>query len=95
MKKLLFVFVVLSLLLAACGGAKPAASNTPVEITYMMWGSPEELAVWQTIVTEFEAQNPNIKVKVDVSDWDGYWEKLKVLFASNTPPDVFAMDAPL
>jgi multiple sugar transport system substrate-binding protein len=74
---------------------QPAASGEPVEITYMMWGSPEELAVWQKIVDEFQAANPNIKVKADVSDWDSYWNKLKTLYAGGTPPDVFAMDGPL
>src|SRR5689334_22978627 len=61
----------------------------------MMWGSPEELAVWQTIVDEFQAQNPGITVNVDVSDWESYWDKLRTLYAGGTPPDVFAMDAPL
>lgn len=75
--------------------AAPAASGDAVEITYMMWGSPEELAVWQQIVDDFEAANPNITVKVDVSDWDSYWNKLKTLYAGGTPPDVFAMDGPL
>lgn len=72
-----------------------AASGTPTEITYMMWGSPEELAVWQQIVDNFQQANPNIKVKVDVSDWESYWNKLKTLYAGGTPPDVFAMDGPL
>lgn len=61
----------------------------------MMWGSPEELAVWNAIVEDFQAANPNIRVKVDVSDWDSYWDKVKTLYAGGTPPDVFAMDAPL
>ena len=61
----------------------------------MMWGDPEELKVWQQIVDDFQAKNPNITVKVDVSDWDSYWTKLKTLYAGGTPPDVFAMDAPL
>jgi multiple sugar transport system substrate-binding protein len=61
----------------------------------MAWGAPEELAVWQHIVDDFQAANPNIKVNVEVSDWDSYWTKLKTLLAANTPPDVFAMDAPL
>ena len=73
--------------------AQPPAE--PVEITFMMWGDPEELAVWQQIVDDFQGKNPNIKVKVDVSDWDSYWTKLKTLYAGGTPPDVFAMDAPL
>ena len=60
-----------------------------------MWGAPEELAVWQAVVDDFHKVNPNITVKVDVSDWDSYWTKLNTLIAGGTPPDVFAMDAPL
>ena len=66
-----------------------------MQITYMEWGDPAELDVWKAIVSDFEAANPNIKVDVQVSDWDSYWTKLKTLLAANTPPDVFAMDAPL
>jgi multiple sugar transport system substrate-binding protein len=82
---------------AADATAVPAAqgSGEPVEITYMMWGSPEELEVWNAIVADFQTANPNITVKVDVSDWDSYWNKLKTLYAGGTPPDVFAMDGPL
>jgi multiple sugar transport system substrate-binding protein len=61
----------------------------------MMWGSPEELAVWQKMVDDFQAVNPNITVHVDVSDWNSYWDKLKTLYAGGTPPDIFAMDGPL
>lgn len=71
------------------------STDAPVEISYMMWGSPEELEVWKAIVDEFQAAHPNIRVKVDVSDWDSYWDKLKTLYAGGTPPDVFAMDGPL
>jgi len=92
MKKMLFVFVIASMALAACGGGAPAG---PAEITFMMWGAPEEQTVWQAVVDDFQAANPNIKVKVEVSDWDSYWTKLNTLIAGGTPPDVFAMDAPL
>ena len=61
----------------------------------MAWGAPEELAVWQKIADEFHAANTSITVKMDVSDWESYWTKLDTLFAGGTPPDVFAMDAPL
>jgi multiple sugar transport system substrate-binding protein len=93
MKKLLSVIVLASLMLAACG-AKPATEG-PVEITFTMWGAPEELAVWQAVVDDFHKASPNITVKVDVSDWESYWTKLNTLVAGGTPPDVFAMDAPL
>lgn len=93
-KKFLFAVLILAMLLASCG----KAANQPakqVDLKFMMWGSPEELDVWNKVVEDFQAANPNIKVTVDVSDWDSYWEKLTTLFASSTPPDVFAMDAPL
>jgi len=61
----------------------------------MMWGDPAELDVWNQIVADFHQANPNITVKVEVSDWDSYWTKLKTLLSASTPPDVFAMDAPL
>jgi multiple sugar transport system substrate-binding protein len=94
MKHRLFVLVVVfSLLLAACGAA-PAASKK-ADLTMMMWGDPAELEVWNKIVADFHTANPNLTVKVDVSDWESYWTKLKTLLSSGTPPDVFAMDAPL
>ena len=93
MKRIVLLTVLIaSMLLSACGSK---ATQGPVTISFMAWGAPEELAVWQQIVDDFQAANPNIKVNVEVSDWDSYWTKLKTLLAANTPPDVFAMDAPL
>jgi multiple sugar transport system substrate-binding protein len=93
MKRLLFVLIIASFLLASC--AQPAAIMAPVEITFLMWGAPEEQTVWQAVVDDFQKTNTNIKVNVGVSDWDSYWTKLNTLIAGKTPPDVFAMDAPL
>jgi multiple sugar transport system substrate-binding protein len=92
MKKIGFsVLMVAILLLSACG-AKPAGKT---QLSFMMWGDPAELTVWKQIVADFEAANPNISVSVEVSDWDSYWTKLKTLLAAKTPPDMFAIDAPL
>lgn len=94
--RLLVLLVIVSLLLTACGGGNaPAASNEPVTISMMMWGDPAELEVWNQIVADFHQAKPNITVKVEVSDWDSYWTKVKTMLSANTPPDVFAMDAPL
>lgn len=73
--------------------ATPAAAQT--ELTYMMWGDPPELAVWQQIVDEFEAAHPDIKVNVEVSDWESYWDRLRITTAGGNAPDIFAMDAPI
>ena len=79
--------------LAATCVAGTATAQT--EISYLMWGSPQEAAAWAVVVDGFEAAHPDINVTVEVADWDSYWEKLRVLMAGGTPPDVFAMDAPL
>src|SRR5512146_2876645 len=95
MKRILFsLAMVVILLLTACGG-QPAAPAGKTELSFMMWGDPAELTVWKQIVSDFEAANTNITVSVEVSDWDSYWTKLKTLLSAGTPPDVFAMDAPL
>ena len=73
----------------------PIAAHAETNITYLMWGSPQEADAWKVVVKGFEALNPDIKVTVEVADWDSYWEKLRVQMAGGTPPDVFAMDAPL
>jgi multiple sugar transport system substrate-binding protein len=93
--RLLVLVLIVSLALSACGGAQPAASSGPVTISMMMWGDPAELEVWNKIVADFHQAKPDITVKVEVSDWDSYWTKLKTLLSADTPPDVFAMDAPL
>ena len=77
------LLVIASMLLASCGAG--ASSQGPTEISFMMWGAPEELAVWQAVVDDFQKANSNITVKVDVSDWDSYWTKLNTLIAGNTP----------
>jgi len=95
-RRLVTVVVAAGLLLGACGQepeATPPAGEA-VEITFMMWGAPEELEVWQAVVEDFEEANPAIAVQVDVSDWDSYWTKLNTMVAGGTPPDIFAMDAP-
>jgi multiple sugar transport system substrate-binding protein len=90
-KTTLFILVIAALLLSACGGK----TGGPVTLTFSMWGAPEELTVWKQIVADYQAANPDITVNVEVSDWDAYWDKLKTQLAANTPPDMFAMDAPL
>jgi len=43
-------------------------------------------------VDAFHVANPKITVKVTVSDWDTYWDKLQTGIAGGDAPDVFAME---
>lgn len=64
-------------------------------ISYSIWGDPSEIKSQQAVVDAFHAANPKITVKVTVSDWDTYWDKLQTGLAGGDAPDVFAMDGPL
>ena len=45
----------------------------------------------RAIADAFTAKNPNIKVKVEVTDWDNYWTKLEAGATGGALPDVFWM----
>ena len=72
-----------------------SVAGAQTTLSYQLWGSPQEGEVWNKIVAAFEASHPDIKVNVEVADWESYWQKLQVQIAGGTPPDIFAMDAPL
>ena len=84
----------------ASPSAAPSASDAgytgpPATITYSIWGDSSEIKAQKAVADAFQVANPNIKVNVDVSDWDPYWDKLKTGIAGGNAPDVFAMDGPL
>ncbi len=80
-------------------GGSPAASSgytgPAASIEYSIWGDPAEIQSQTKLVESFEAVNPTIDVKVSVSDWDTYWDKLLTGLSGGAAPDVFAMDGPL
>jgi len=80
---------------SASAYAPPAYAGPEATIEYAIWGDPTELKNQQAIVDAFHAAEPKITVKVTVSDWDTYWDKLQTGLAGGAAPDVFAMDGPL
>jgi multiple sugar transport system substrate-binding protein len=54
------------LVLSACGAPADGSADKPVTVefwTFPDWGTGEAGALFQTFVTEFEAENPDIKIK--------------------------------
>ena len=89
---------------SSAASAEPSGSAVPSDagytgpeatISYSIWGDPAEITSQQAVVDAFHAANPKITVKVTVSDWDTYWDKLQTGIAGGAAPDVFAMDGPL
>src|SRR3989339_430086 len=55
------------------------------------WGLGSEGEFVKQLIPKFEAENPGIKVKVQMVPWTAAQEKLISAFASNNLPDVFQL----
>ena len=89
-RTILFLGVILALLLSACGGGQPAASNEKVTIT--VWDYYGEATPVKPLIEGFQKENPNITVQYEALDWDTTLEKLNVVLTGGTPPDVVTTD---
>ncbi|MBQ8459519.1 sugar ABC transporter substrate-binding protein [bacterium] len=62
-----------------------------VTLQFASWGSESEIKILKPILSEFEKENPNIKVDF-MHIPQNYFQKIQLLFASNTSPDVVFMN---
>lgn len=81
---LLFMFFVFALVLS---GKYARPTDSRITIKFASWGSQSEVAILKPILSEFERENPDIKVEF-VHIPQNYFQKIHLLFASNLAPDV-------
>ncbi len=81
---LLICLIIVSLIL----GTKLKNIVSPaVHIQFASWGSESEIKILKPILADFEKENPDIKVEF-LHIPQNYFQKIHLLFASNTAPDV-------
>lgn len=80
------------LLGTGCSTNSVSGSDKIVEIRYMAWGNPEQLALEEELCRLFEKKNPNIRVKFLRVPGSAYGNKMVVMLASRTAPDVLRVD---
>ena len=98
MKKVRFYAGILATaaLLAACSGSNSSGSSSSskasgkTEISYAIWDSGQEPGIRQ-IADKFEEKNPDIKINIQVVDWDNYWTMLEAGATGGSLPDTFWM----
>src|SRR5690242_5902577 len=83
--------------LAACGGsgggdAGGEISGRPVTLRFTWWGSDARHKRTQQVIDLFTTAHPNITVKGEFKDWNGYWDALATTVAANDAPDIIQMD---
>ncbi|MGP3956739.1 ABC transporter substrate-binding protein [Nonomuraea sp. 3N208] len=85
-----------ALMLTACGSGGGSAgqelSKDPVTLRFTWWGADERHKRTQQVIDIFQKKYPNITVKGEFKDWNGYWESLATTVAANDAPDIIQMD---
>lgn len=77
--------------LGASLSCSPDSSKT-IELNYMAWGNPQQLELEQKLCDEFNRDNPGIRVKLFRVPASAYANKMVVMLASRTAPDVMRVD---
>lgn len=63
----------------------------PVTLEYWSWDQSIRTLEVNEVAKPFQEANPGVTVNVTTEPWSGYWNKLTVLNAAGTPPDVYNM----
>lgn len=83
------VVVSLGLLAGCSGGGGDATGDGKSEITFMGWGSPQEVEVFETMIAQYEERYPDVTVKYLTVPAGDFATKLQTMMASGQTPDVF------
>ena len=81
MKKFLLILICLIFITTGC---KQKQDNT---LKFASWGSKTEVQILKSLISDFEKENPDIKVEF-MHIPQNYFQKLHLMFASNLAPDV-------
>lgn len=78
---------------AGTGGAQSqTASGEKVTLSLCWWGNQTRNDVTKKAVDRYMELNPNIEIKVEFTDWPGYWDKLSTMAAGGNLPDIIQQD---
>lgn len=79
-----------ALLLVSGCASDPAAGK--IHLRYMAWGNPEQIEVEQRLVDQFNRENPDLYVTLFKVPQGAYQNKMVVMMASRTAPDIIRID---
>lgn len=87
--RLLSIGMSLIVLLTSIGcGTKEGREDRAI-VKLMGWGDMTTVAKYQILEQAFEGENPEANLVVEILDMDTYNQKLPIMIASRTAPDIF------
>ena len=87
MKRALFAIVLITALVTALPANGRSEDMTPAEegrktVTYFTFSAaPDHLGDLDEMIAAFEAENPDVEIKVESAPWGEYFTKLQTLVA--------------
>ena len=91
MRRLRRIYLSILIIFSAVVFAGCAPKDNRTVIQFASWGSKSEIDILKPLLDEFEKENPEIKVDF-MHIPQNYFQKIHLLFASNTAPDVIFMN---
>ena len=76
------------------GNKKTETNDEIVELTFWRHDYEVEAQSFRNMITTFEKEHPNIKVKLELFPNDQYETKIRTALAGNSAPDIIAIDGP-
>ncbi len=91
MKKLLFVIVIFSILLAACGTGGQAPSNK--KVTLRLWTHTNNAfnAGYDTLITAYQTAHPNVTIQRESFDYELYLQTLQTAMPAGEEADIIQL----
>jgi multiple sugar transport system substrate-binding protein len=87
-RKLVAALLPLAFVMSACGDDGGDAAQAGGTVRYWLWDS-NQLPAYQACADAFQAENKNVKIKIEQFGWADYWDKLTTDLVAGTAPDVF------
>ncbi len=94
MRRVLIICVLLlsTALLFSSGQQEGSSEAEKASLRFSHWIGPDQWGkVLEAWAEEYEEQNPNVEIAIEMTPWTGYWSKLQTSMAGGTEPDVMEM----
>ena len=86
-------YVMCALLLAALALATGCGGSKETNVSFLVFGDPEELRAYRNVIAAYEKENKKADVQlIEASDRDDLIARLSTSFAGGSPPDLFLIN---
>lgn len=68
------------------------SGDEKVTLSFCWWGNQTRNDLTKKAVDLYMSNNPNVEIKVEFTDWTGYWDKLSAMAAGGNLPDIMQQD---